>query len=121
VREAVRPEEAEMALIASFLAAEGIALTHDAYILFVDAVSERLFAAYPVPLHPGHSCSVEFTTGFFIGAFQTASASARQQVSDGHSRPAGAVKKQRITGLHFGLHGVAANRHPMRRARIATE
>jgi hypothetical protein len=46
VREAVRPEEAEMALIASFLATEGIALTHDAYTLFVDAVSERLFSAY---------------------------------------------------------------------------
>ena len=46
VREAVRPEEAEMALVASFLATEGIALTHDAYILFVDAVSERLFSAY---------------------------------------------------------------------------
>jgi integrase len=46
VREAVRAEEAEMALVASFLAAEGMALTHDAYILFVDAVSERLFSAY---------------------------------------------------------------------------
>lgn len=46
VREAVRPEEAEMARVAAFLAAEGIALTHDAYILFVDAVSERLFSAY---------------------------------------------------------------------------
>ena len=46
VREAVRPEEAEMALVAAFLASEGKALTHDAYILFVDAVSERLFSAY---------------------------------------------------------------------------
>jgi integrase len=46
VREAVRPEEAEMALIASFLAAEGIALTHAAYLLLVDAVSERLFSAF---------------------------------------------------------------------------
>jgi hypothetical protein len=48
VREAVRPEEAEMALVATFLASEGIALTHDAYILFVDAVSERLFSAFAV-------------------------------------------------------------------------
>ena len=39
VREAVRPEIAEMALAASFLASEGLALTPDAYILFVDAVS----------------------------------------------------------------------------------
>jgi integrase len=46
VREAVRPEEAEMAHVATFLAAEDIALTHDAYILFIDAVSERLFSAY---------------------------------------------------------------------------
>ncbi len=45
VREAVRPEEAEMALTASFLASEGLALTHDAHILFVDAVSQRLFTA----------------------------------------------------------------------------
>lgn len=46
VREAVRPEVAEMALTASFLASEGLALTTDARILFVDAVSERLFSAY---------------------------------------------------------------------------
>jgi integrase len=46
VREAVRPEVAEMALVASFLATDGLALTQDAHILFVDAVSERLFSAY---------------------------------------------------------------------------
>lgn len=48
VREAVRPEVAEMALVATFLASEGIALAQDAHILFVDAVSERLFSAYAV-------------------------------------------------------------------------
>jgi integrase len=48
VREAVRPEVAEMALVASFLASEGLALTADANILFVDAVSQRLFTAYAV-------------------------------------------------------------------------
>jgi integrase len=37
-----------MALVASFLATEGLALTHDAYVLFVDAVSEKLFSAYAV-------------------------------------------------------------------------
>jgi integrase len=46
VREAVRPEIAEMALTASFLASEGLALTANAGILFVDAVSDRLFMAY---------------------------------------------------------------------------
>ena len=46
VREAVRPEVAEMALTATFLASEGLALTQDAHILFVDAVSERLFSAF---------------------------------------------------------------------------
>jgi integrase len=46
VREAVRPEVAEMALVASFLASEGLSLTQDAHTLFVDAVSERLFSAY---------------------------------------------------------------------------
>jgi hypothetical protein len=46
VREAVRPEVAEMALVTSFLATDGLALTQDAYVLFVDAVSERLFSAY---------------------------------------------------------------------------
>ena len=35
-----------MALVASFLATEGMALAHEAHILFVDAVSERLFSAY---------------------------------------------------------------------------
>ena len=48
VREAVRPEVAEMALVATFLAREGLALTVDANILFVDAVSQRLFNAYAV-------------------------------------------------------------------------
>jgi integrase len=48
VREAVRPEVAEMALAATFLASEGIALNTDASILFVDAVAERLFSAYAV-------------------------------------------------------------------------
>lgn len=46
VREAVRPEIAEMALTASFLASEGLALIPEAHVLFVDAVSERLFTAY---------------------------------------------------------------------------
>ena len=46
VREAVRPEVAEMALAATFLASEGLALTTDASILFVDAVSQRLFMAF---------------------------------------------------------------------------
>jgi hypothetical protein len=48
VREAVRPEVAEMALVATFLASEGMALTTDASILFIDAVSQRLFTAYAV-------------------------------------------------------------------------
>jgi integrase len=48
VREAVRPEVAEMALAATFLASEGLALTADAGILFIDAVSQRLFTAYEV-------------------------------------------------------------------------
>jgi hypothetical protein len=48
VRDAVRPEVAEMALVATFLAGEGLALTTDASILFVDAVSQRLFSAYAV-------------------------------------------------------------------------
>jgi integrase len=48
VREAVRPEVAEMALAATFLASEGLALTTDASVLFIDAVSQRLFTAYAV-------------------------------------------------------------------------
>lgn len=48
VREAVRPEVAEMALVATFLASEGLALTTAASILFIDAVSQRLFTAYAV-------------------------------------------------------------------------
>jgi hypothetical protein len=45
VREAVRPRIAETALVASFLAAEGLKLTPEAYALFVDAVSDNLLAA----------------------------------------------------------------------------
>lgn len=48
VREAVRPEVAEMALAATFLAREGLALTAEAHRLFIDAVAERLFTAYAV-------------------------------------------------------------------------
>ena len=48
VRDAVRPEVAEMALAATFLASEGLALTTGASVLFIDAVSQRLFTAYAV-------------------------------------------------------------------------
>ncbi|UFX44448.1 hypothetical protein HAP47_0036580 [Bradyrhizobium sp. 41S5] len=45
VREAVRPQIAEMARTASFLANEGMALTPAAHALFVDAVSDNLYPA----------------------------------------------------------------------------
>jgi integrase len=45
VRANVRPQIAEMARVASFLASEGIALNRDAYALFVDAVSDNLYTA----------------------------------------------------------------------------
>jgi hypothetical protein len=41
VREATRPQAAEMARVATFLASEGIALNHEAYARFVDAVADR--------------------------------------------------------------------------------
>jgi len=56
VREAVRPEVAEMALVASFLAPEGLALTHDANILFVEPlciVNGRLRRTMLIRLGPG--------------------------------------------------------------------
>jgi integrase len=42
VRAAVRPQIAELARVATFLASEGIALNTSAYALFVDAVSDNL-------------------------------------------------------------------------------
>jgi integrase len=42
VREAVRPQIAELARVATFLASEGLALNAEAYALFVDAVSDNL-------------------------------------------------------------------------------
>ncbi|MCC8941482.1 hypothetical protein H8A99_34855 [Bradyrhizobium sp. Arg68] len=45
VREAVRPQVAEMARTASFLANAGIALTPPAHALFVDAVGNNLYPA----------------------------------------------------------------------------
>ncbi|MET3906251.1 hypothetical protein ABID59_000572 [Bradyrhizobium sp. S3.3.6] len=45
VREAVRPQIAELARVATFLASEGKALDLTAYALFVDAVSDNLLAA----------------------------------------------------------------------------
>jgi hypothetical protein len=45
VREAVRPQIAELARVATFLANEGMALNATAYALFVDAVSENLLLA----------------------------------------------------------------------------
>jgi hypothetical protein len=42
VRQAVRPQVAEMARVATFLANEGLALNQEAYGLFVDAVSDNL-------------------------------------------------------------------------------
>ena len=45
VREAVRPQVAELARVATFLASEGKALNATAYALFVDAVSDNLLPA----------------------------------------------------------------------------
>ena len=45
VREAVRPQVAELARVATFLASEGKALNATAYALFVDAVSDNLLLA----------------------------------------------------------------------------
>lgn len=48
VREAVRPQVAELARVATFLASEGMALNATAYALFVDAVSDNLLLAISV-------------------------------------------------------------------------
>jgi integrase len=45
VREAIRPQIAEEARVARFLASKGIALSNEAYARFVDAVSDNLYAA----------------------------------------------------------------------------
>jgi integrase len=45
VREAIRPQIAELARVATFLASEGHALNAEAYALFVDAVSDNLYPA----------------------------------------------------------------------------
>jgi hypothetical protein len=45
VRASVRPQVAEAARVATFLASDGIALNADAYALFVDAVSDNLYPA----------------------------------------------------------------------------
>jgi hypothetical protein len=50
-----------------------------------------------------------------------ASVNAGQQVADSHSRPVGALNKQDIAKLHFRFHSVTAERHPVRRAGIATK
>ena len=46
VREAVRPQIAEEARVARFLASEGLALNAEAYALFVDAVGDNLYPAF---------------------------------------------------------------------------
>jgi integrase len=48
VREAVRPQVAELARVATFLASEGVALNVSAYALFVDAVNDNLQSALAV-------------------------------------------------------------------------
>ena len=45
VRKAVRPQVAELARVATFLASEGIALNNEAYALFVDAVQDNFYLA----------------------------------------------------------------------------
>jgi integrase len=46
VREAVRPQIAEEARVARFLASEGPPLNNEAYALFVDAVGDNLYTAF---------------------------------------------------------------------------
>src|SRR5262245_9400893 len=45
VRKAVRPQVAELARVATFLASEGITLNNEAYVLFVDAVQDNFYLA----------------------------------------------------------------------------
>ena len=45
VRKAVRPQVAELARVASFVASEGLALNDEAYALFVDAVQDNFYLA----------------------------------------------------------------------------
>ena len=45
VRKAVRPQVAELARVATFLAGEGITLNNEAYALFVDAVQDNFYLA----------------------------------------------------------------------------
>jgi integrase len=45
VREATRPQVAELARVATFLASEGVALNNEAYARFVDAVADNLYPA----------------------------------------------------------------------------
>lgn len=48
VRDAVRPQVAELSRVATFLASQGMALNPTAYALFVDAVSDNLMPAISV-------------------------------------------------------------------------
>lgn len=45
VRAATRPQMAELARVATFLASEGIALNNEAYVRFADAVADNLYPA----------------------------------------------------------------------------
>ena len=45
VRKAVRPQVAELARVATFLAGEGVTLNNEAYALFVDAVQDNFYLA----------------------------------------------------------------------------
>jgi hypothetical protein len=53
--------------------------------------------------------------------FKPDSVGAGQQVADGHSSAVAALNKQGVAKFDFRFHGVTAERHPVRRARIATE
>jgi hypothetical protein len=52
VREAVRPQVAELAGVATFLASEGVALNNEAYALFVDAVQDNFYPAVSLRAAP---------------------------------------------------------------------
>jgi integrase len=45
VRQTIRPQVAELARVATFLASEGLTLNHTAYALFVDAVQDNFYPA----------------------------------------------------------------------------
>jgi hypothetical protein len=109
VRQSVRPQIAEMARVATFLASEGLALNDEAYVFFVDAVSDNLYLRI---FHNGDDPHFDWNLGgrlysqHFSESYQVLSADRRAAMTINGEPVAEIDLRASYLTIFLSLHGI---------------